>query len=303
MRPSVARPSSEPALQTAPAVAVSTAPGKSPLVERPLIILSAPRAGSTLLFETLAQAAGVYTIGGESHQLIESIAALRPGRGVVSSNRLTRKDATTEIVAELRKRFAGRLLDRDGQPPPSGASVRLLEKTPKNALRVPFMLEVFPDAQFVFLHREPRANLSSMMEAWRGKGWVTYRQLPGWPGPWSLLLPPGYERLRDRPLEEIVAFQWQAANETILNDLADVPHERWTTVRYEDLIRNPRSELEKLLDFAGLSMDARFEEYLSKPLPLSRHTKTAPHPDKWKRDSAEIERVMPTVAGVSARLA
>ena len=249
LRSSVARPSSEPASQTAPAV--STAPGKSPLIERPLIILSAPRAGSTLLFETLAQAAGVYTIGGESHQLIESIAALRPGRGVVSSNRLTRKDATTEIVAELRKRFAGRLLDRDGQPPPSAASVRLLEKTPKNALRVPFLLEVFPDAQFIFLHREPRANLSSMMEAWRGKGWVTYRQLPGWPGPWSLLLPPGYERLRDRPLEEIVAFQWQAANETILNDLADVPRERWTTVRYEDLIRNPRSELENFWNSPG----------------------------------------------------
>ena len=277
--------------------------GKLPSIERPIIILSAPRAGSTLLFETLAQAAGVYTIGGESHQLIESIAALRPGRGVVATNRLTRKDATTAIVAELRKRFAGRVLDRDGQPPPAGANIRLLEKTPKNALRVPFLLEVFPDAQFVFLHREPRANLSSMMEAWRGKGWVTYRQLPGWPGPWSLLLPPGYERLRDRPLEEIVAFQWQAANETILNDLADVPRERWTTVRYEDLIRNPRSELEKLLEFAGLSMDTRFEEYLSKPLPLSRHTKTAPHPDKWKRDSAEIERVMPTVAAVSARLA
>ncbi len=277
--------------------------GKLPSIERPIIILSAPRAGSTLLFETLAQAAGVYTIGGESHQLIESIAALRPGRGVVATNRLTRKDATTAIVAELRKRFTGRVLDRDGQPPPAGANIRLLEKTPKNALRVPFLLEVFPDAQFVFLHREPRANLSSMMEAWRGKGWVTYRQLPGWPGPWSLLLPPGYERLRDRPLEEIVAFQWQAANETILNDLADVPRERWTTVRYEDLIRNPRSELEKLLGFAGLSMDARFEEYLSKPLPLSRHTKTAPHPDKWQRDSAEIERVMPTIAAVSARLA
>ena len=72
------------------------------MLRRPIVILSAPRAGSTLLFEKLAQAAGVYTIGGESHQLIESIAALRPGRGVVSSNRLTRKDATSAIVAELR---------------------------------------------------------------------------------------------------------------------------------------------------------------------------------------------------------
>ncbi len=277
-------------------------PHKPPVLERPIVILSAPRAGSTLLFETLAQAAGIYTIGGESHQLIESIAALRPGRGIVSSNRLTRKDATTVIIAELRRRFAGRLHDRDKQPPLSGASVRLLEKTPKNALRVPFLFEVFPDAQFIFLHREPHANLGSMMEAWRGKGWVTYRQLPGWPGPWSLLLPPGYERLKDRPLEEIVAFQWKAANETILDDLAGIPRERWTTVRYEDLIRDPGTEVERLLKFAGLAMDPRLAEYLSKPLPLSRYTKTAPTPDKWRRDEAEINRVLPGLSAISARL-
>ena len=50
-------------------------------------------------------------------------------------------------------------------------------------------------------------------------------------------------------------------------------------------------------------MDTRLEEYLSKPLPLSRYTKTPPHPEKWQQDAAEIERVMPAVAGISARLA
>ena len=277
-------------------------PHKPPVLERPIVILSAPRAGSTLLFETLAQAAGVYTIGGESHQLIESIAALRPGRGVVNSNRLTRRDATTAIVAELRTRFTGRIHDRDGQPPASGASVRLLEKTPKNALRVPFLLEVFPAAQFIYLQRDPRANLSSMMQAWRAKGWITYRQLPGWPGPWSLLLPPGYERLQGRPLEEIVAYQWRIANETILDDLDDLPHERWTTVRYESLVADPRAEIGKLLDFAGLAMDSRLEDYLARPLPLSKHTQSRPDPDKWKQNAAEIERVMPQLEAVSARL-
>lgn len=273
-----------------------------PVLRRPIVILSAPRAGSTLLFETLAQAAGAYTIGGESHQLIESIAALRPGRGVVNSNRLTRKDATSAIVAELRQRFASRIHDRDGLSPPAGASVRLLEKTPKNALRVPFLLEVFPDAQFIFLRRDPRANLSSMMEAWRAKGWVTYRNLPGWPGPWSLLLPPSYERLQGKPLEEIVAFQWRVANETILEDLAELPRERWTSLSFEDLVRDPRSEIAKLLDFAGLSMDPRLEDYLSKPLPPSRYTQTTPDPGKWRKNAAEIERVMPTIAALDARL-
>jgi hypothetical protein len=69
---------------------------------RPIIVLSAPRAGSTLLFETLARVADVYTIGGESHLLIESIDALRPGGGRVKSNRLVASDATVEVVAELR---------------------------------------------------------------------------------------------------------------------------------------------------------------------------------------------------------
>jgi hypothetical protein len=126
--------------------------------------------------------------------------------------------------------------------------------------------------------------------------------LPGWNGPWSLLLPPGYERLRDRPLEEIVAFQWRAANETILDDLGQLPRERWTDVRYEDLVRDPRGEIAKLLDFAGLPMDPRLEEYLSRPLPMSRHTQTKPDPDKWRQNEAEIERVLPTLATVSARL-
>jgi len=159
----------EPTLSNLPTVEVPRI--STVVLESPVVILSAPCAGSTLLFETLAQAAGVYT-----------------------------------IVVEIRQRFAGCLHDRGRQPPGSGARVRLVEKTSKNALRVPFLLEVFPDAQFIFLTREPRANLSSMMQAWRTKGWVTYRGLPGWPGPRSML-PPGYERLQGKPLEEIVAYQ------------------------------------------------------------------------------------------------
>jgi hypothetical protein len=154
----------------------------------------------------------------------------------------------------------------------------------------------------VFLHREVRANLSSMMEAWRAGGWVTYRQLAGWNGPWSLLLPPGYERLQGRPLEEVVAFQWQAANETILEDLASLPRERWTSARYEDLVRDPAQEVARLLEFAGLAIDPQLSVYLAKPLPLSRHTKTPPRADKWRQDEAAIERVLPGLTEVIEKM-
>src|SRR6202007_1022499 len=97
----------------------------------------------------------------------------------------------------------GQMRDRGGHP---AAHLRLLEKTPKNALRVPFLAAAFPDAIFVSLYRDPRETLSSMLDAWRSGQFVTYPGLPEWSGPpWSLLLIPGWPALAGRPLSEIVA--------------------------------------------------------------------------------------------------
>lgn len=95
-----------------------------------------------------------------------------------SSNRLLSEDATPEVVAELRARLLAALRDRDQQQPGSAARIRMLEKTPKNALRVPFLATVFPEARFLYLHRDPRQVLSSMMEAWLSGRFRTYPNLP-----------------------------------------------------------------------------------------------------------------------------
>jgi hypothetical protein len=219
----------------------------------------------------------------------------------VNSNRLTRRDATSAIVAEMRQRFAGRLRDRDEQVPGSGANVRLLEKTPKNALRVPFLLGVSGRAVHLPAARAA-GNLSSMMQAWRAKGWITLSPVAGLA---RSLVAAAAARLRT-PAGPAArgnrGLQWRVANETILDDLADLPRERWINARYEDVLRDPRAQIVRLLEFMGLSMDARLEEYLSKPLPRSRYTQTAPDPEKWKKNAAEIERVLPALAGISARL-
>ena len=54
--------------------------------------------------------------------------------------------------------------------------------------------------------------------------------------------------------------------------------------------------------FAGLSQDASFEQYLSRELPLSRYTQSAPRPDKWRQNEEAISRVLPQVAEVATRL-
>ncbi len=235
----------------------------------------------------MAQAPGLASIGGESHQLIESIRALQPAARKFESNRLSANDAGNRIVARIHAAFAAQMRDRDGQP---AAHLRLLEKTPKNALRVPFLAAAFPDAQFVYLYRDPRETIASMIDAWNSGRFVTYPKLPDWPGPpWSLLLTSGWRTLANRPLAEIVARQWAATVEQALDDLAALAPGRWCVASYDRLVAEPQAEIERLCAFLGL----QFDRQLSSPLPNSRYTLSSPDPDKWKRHADAIKTVLP----------
>jgi hypothetical protein len=269
-------------------------------LDRPVFIIAAPRSGSTLLFETLACTPGFSSFGGEAHWLVEDVPALRPGAPGVDSNRLTAAQATAEVATAIRRAALPRLQGPQGRPPATGA--RLLEKTPKNSLRIPFLKQVFPDARFIFLWRDPRENISSIIEAWRSGGWVTYRDLPGWEGPWSMLLPPGWQSQRGAPLESVAAWQWQCTNETVLGDLQQLPREDWTSVAYQDFVADPAGTIRRLCAFADVPFDAALQARTAAALPLSRHTHTKPEPEKWRRNEAAITRVLPTIEACWQRL-
>ncbi|WAC49934.1 sulfotransferase [Asticcacaulis sp. SL142] len=274
-------------------------PQERPL-EKPVFIIAAPRSGSTLLYETLACSPGFNSFGGEAHWLIEDHPSLRPGAPGLDSNRLVASDATAEITAAIRQLALSRRIGPDDAAPAEGAP--LLEKTPKNALRIPFLKKIFPDARFIFLWRDPRENVSSIMEAWRAGGWVTYRALPGWDGPWSLLLPPGWQMMAGAPLETIAAWQWRSTNQTALDDLQHLSPEDWTSVNYHDFLADPDAVTRRLCDFAGVPFDAALQARTQGQLPLSRHTHTTPTPDKWRRNEAAILKVLPGLEACWHRL-
>jgi Sulfotransferase family/Aspartyl/Asparaginyl beta-hydroxylase len=256
-------------------------------LRRPVFIVAAPRSGSTLLFETLACTPALNTLGGEAHWLIESHAELRPGAPGVDSNRLDAAHASPQLVASIRAAAAAGLQGPDGSVATPNA--RLLEKTPKNALRIPFLLRAFPDAQFIFLWREPQANISSIIDAWRAGRWITYPQLPGWDGPWSLLLPPAWQDLRGTSLAHTAAQQWQRTNDTVLQDLQQLPAQRWTSVAFHDFIADPAATVQRLCRFMEMPFDAALQARTAAPLPLSRYTHTPPAADKWRSNAAAIE--------------
>jgi Sulfotransferase family/Aspartyl/Asparaginyl beta-hydroxylase len=264
-------------------------PGRDPVFDRPVFIVSSPRSGSTLLFETLLTAPGLATVGGESHALIESIPVVNPALRNWESNRLTAADAGPATVGLLRDRFRSALRDREGRAP-SSDPVRMLEKTPKNALRAPFLATAFPEARFIYLYRDPRPTLASMIEGWLSGGFRTYPALPGWKGPaWSFLLTPGWRELIGAPLAQVVARQWAAATQILLDDLTALPPDRWLSVRHEDFLAAPQAEILRLCGALGLGWD----RLLGPSLPEARHTLSRPDPDKWRSRAAEIEAVRP----------
>lgn len=272
--------------------------GRDPQFRRPIFLVSSPRSGSTLVFETLARAPGLFTIGGESHEVIEGVPELSPVHNGLGSNRLTGQQATAKVAEVLRERFWRALKDRDGRAPAT-APVRMLEKTPKNALRVPFLDNVFPEAEFVFLHRDVRQTLGSMTDAWNSQRFCTYPSLPGWTGlRWSLLLVPGWQQLVGRPLAEVVARQWQTAMETLLDDLTRLPPQRVHVLTYDAFLADPDAEMRRLCSALGLEWDRPIEG----ALPLSRFTLSPPDPDKWRRHEAAIEAQLPSLAATLARL-
>ncbi|HET9811846.1 MAG TPA: sulfotransferase [Sphingomicrobium sp.] len=271
-------------------------PSDDKRLDRPVLIVSSPRSGSTLLFETFQQAPNLYSIGTESHGAIETIRGLRPMDRDWHSNRLTAEDARPDVVEALRHRFYPRLRDRDGKP--AEGAVRILEKTPKNALRIPFFDAAWPNSTFVYLYRDVRRTLASMMEAWVSGRFRTYRLLPGWSGyPWSLLLVPGWKRLNGQPLPVIVAHQWAITTTIMLDDLAALPKERVRVIRHADFVADPNARMEALAH----SLDLGWDRQLGTDLPLSAYTVSRPNPDKWRQLERQIEAVMPIVAEADSR--
>jgi hypothetical protein len=281
----------------------------TPNFKQPVFIVAAPRSGSTMLFEALQKNKDLWTIGDESQREVESIPMLHPANRGFDSNELFADDYTPQIGALLMEAFMSRLRNASGsgylQTPAEyqPASVRFLEKTPKNSLRIPFFRQMFPDAKFIFLHREAGPNMGSMIDAWLSGKFVTYDNLPDWDGPkWSLLLPPGWRSMRGRSLAEIVAWQWARTNERIMAELSKLPREDWTRVSYESLLGNPVETLLALCQFTGIPYGPRMQAMARERFPLSRYTLTEPDEDKWKRHENQIRSAAPLYSAVEKKI-
>ena len=176
---------------------------------------------------------------------------------------------------DLRRPYAGLLAAwarAQGKP-------RWGEKTPGNLFFVDVLLEMFPDARFIHLVRDPRAGVASM------------------------------QRVDFFPNSVFFNAMSRAKHHRVARRMASlVPADQWTTVRYEDLVSDAPRELETLCRFIGEPFETqmlRFHRSSStymKAEAASSFNAAATRPvttamtEKWKdqlsaRDTAIIETI------------
>lgn len=272
-----------------------------------VVLLSAPRSGSTLLFDLLSRSRQVLTIGGETHAVYRQFPHLAAENPEFDSGMLDARHADPETVRMFRCMFLAMLRNNQGRllhdlPGRSTAEYVIVEKTPRNALNLPFLKHVFPNARYVFLHRNAAETIASLIEGWetgaRTGRFVTYRKLPGWDREqWCFVLPRGWRALIGKPLADICAFQWNACNDQILADLGDAP---MIGVSYQALIDAPEMVLTALGE--RLNIAGPWQQWRDAALPTSASTVSPPSQGKWRLRAAEVDAVLPSTVPTARRI-
>jgi hypothetical protein len=205
------------------------------------------------------------------------------------------------LIARVRLSKLLAKLGGDQKVPP----IRMVEKTPDNCFRIQMLLKVFPDAQFVYVVRDPRGSIASIHKGWTEESRFQRFELPAdftirdYEGKsWCFGLPPGWEELNGSSVMEICAHQWRLYNEYCQRDLPQDP-DRVFQVRYEEMASDPGPILQELARWAHLD-PAPLNRY-SEKLPVV-NTWTKPSSDKWRRVEEEIGEVLPLVAAEAERL-
>ncbi len=263
--------------------------GKS--IERPIFIIGAPRSGTSMLYAILRTSSKVAHWPGEAHEVWE--ADHHPALRGWDSNALTAPDADDATTARIRRDFF--LV--------TGTGKRLIDKTPRNALRIGFIEAVFPDARYVFLQRDGRDNVNSLINAWRTPRYRTYElpephSIPGVdPRWWKFTLYPGWRDDAAGPLEVVCANQWRSSYDHALAAFQNVPDARYRTIKYEELVERPEEEVARLMEFLELDLEPAVREKATAARTRPVNVVTPPERGKWRRENrAEIERILPLIA-------
>lgn len=266
----------------------------------PIILLGNVRSGTTMMQELF----GLHPDVVPWFEPRTVWAYADPGR---RHDRFDAADATPRVVSYIRRRFL-RFQEANG-------GRRIMEKTPSNVMRIPYVRAIFPEARYLYIIREPLANLSSSELLWRlpihrRKLWRRIKETPKTQlhhyatryvvdharvrllkrrhvSVWGVRYPGIYEDLKQSTAEQVIARQWVEASRQVRADLEGLQEGDVMQVRYEDFVTDATTIFPRILEHFGLEMTDAIAGALNERVDPNRR-------DKWRRlDEQTVRACLP----------
>lgn len=301
-------------------------------IKKPVIIIGCPRSGTSLLFTILSESEHLHSLYRESQDIFDSFYTKKKvSLKEYYDDALAEKDLDDEYRRfmldefhrySLNNRPVGyvvrehclkkKILNPLGWAITKANAVikdtflkeyRLVEKTPRNCFRLPFINKLFPDAKYIYLKRDGRTNISSLIEGWRRK--MPYKRIPDANLPlnikgidgkkWRYVLPPNWKNYIDKPVEDVAAFQWISSNRAAIDGLREIPQDRVHSISYEDLTSNSEETIKALCEFMEIPYTKNLSKFAVKPPVVSTPKGDNPRKNKWLKNKELLENVYPTI--------
>lgn len=193
--------------------------------EMPLIFIGGvPRSGTTLMRAMLD--AHPHVRCGQETRVIPRILQLRSHwmKSEKESLRLKEAGITPDVLNEAIAQFSLEIIVKHGEPAP-----RLCNKDPLTLKMGTYVMELFPNAKFLFMVRDGRGTVHSIISrkvTITGFDLTSYRQC---------------------------MIKWNQAIETMYNQCNNIGKEQCKMVHYEKLVLHPEEQMRDILEFLNIT--------------------------------------------------
>jgi hypothetical protein len=225
------------------------------------------------------------------------------------------RDATNKVRQYIRKRFLT-YQTRHGNR-------TVMEKTPQNILRIPYVRAIFPEAALLFMVRDPFSFISSVEYKWQrtvtGRGIL--RRLKDTPvsqvhywlrrylvqqfnkrvlrRKYLSIWGPRYKGIQDdlktHDLLTVIARQWSVCSARAEKAMESFADGQMLRLKYEDFVEDPISELERICAHCGLEMNIGMVNAAQEMVKSDRKL-------KWQRfNPHDLARIIPEISDEMAR--